>query len=613
MKTLVRLTNGLVACHGQFVHGAGSLAAQLMHHGYRALTQHFIFVWLFSLFVIVAGGLLFSHYWQFQGSTSDAQGSRRSECRWRLQPADSIAMALLVACIVAYVALIFYKEDFAYYDDDMLTDFSVQGHNFPAPIWPETGRFYPLADQEFNLLKVVTRSPLGYHSLVAVEMALLVVVLFLALRQFKVRYRALILFLVLSTPSFVIPFTGFVYPERNVLFWLAIMVLCLGNYAEKRTPFYFIGCLVAAHCALYYKEPVVLFVGGCAVTRLLLDMQTNPRSGWASWRTVVKENSVSVGMLVVTAIYVVLFLMAIVPYRNFSYVAEHREALSTVLLACLQVDWLPFILMAVLLVRIGWAMLLRGQLDPVWEPLGVGALAYFVGIVALKLSSGYYMAPADFIAILYLAHLSLVWFAKPTKPRIALMTVACALIVLHNLAYSSVRVIERKGVIASKSQLAEFLKQYKGNSTGEAIEVFFPYANNYHLMGISSYLRYKGFELAGEGAASPGSGPRIVVEGPGEFNNGRCVDYRDYICVHREEAPARALIVVLPDDEVSASDVDRAGQKADRLLSLKACVICADHLSWFRSLHAISAEFWNRPLPEHWLQLDIFRKSVTME
>ena len=162
------------------------------------------------------------------------------------------------------------------------------------PVWSALGRFYPLADQEFNLLKFVTRSPAGYHALVALQLLVLVAVLFVVLRAFQVRYRVLILIAAMVAPSFLIPFTGFVYPERNVLFWLAVMLLCLQAYSSTKGRIYFVGCLVAAHFALYYKETVVLFVVAYAITQLLLQLSAARRSGQISWSEFAKENALSV-------------------------------------------------------------------------------------------------------------------------------------------------------------------------------------------------------------------------------------------------------------------------------------------------------------------------------
>ncbi|MGA7908258.1 MAG: hypothetical protein WCA16_12700, partial [Candidatus Sulfotelmatobacter sp.] len=208
--------------------------SQLLDHAYHVFASHFFLVWAFFLLLIVVCGLWCSGYRESLWSTSSSQGSAEPAGNRQFRATDGVSAVLLVAFLVGYLFLIFYKEDFAYYDDDMLTDFSLQGKNFPAPIWPGTGRFYPLADQEFNLLKFVTRTPVGYHALVAAQFVVFVVILFFALREFRVRYRALIVLLAVVAPSFVIPFTGFVYPERNLLFWLVILVLCLRGYDKTK-------------------------------------------------------------------------------------------------------------------------------------------------------------------------------------------------------------------------------------------------------------------------------------------------------------------------------------------------------------------------------------------
>jgi hypothetical protein len=587
------------------------VALQLFRHAYSLFISHFLLIWLLFLLLIVAFGLRLSGWhgslWPRYAPNRNVDGGANRP--WQFDLKDGISVALLLVFLAAYIFQIFYKETFAYYDDDMLTEFSVQGRNFPAPVWPDTGRFYPLADQEFNLLRFFTRSPAGYHSLVVVQLVLLVGLLFVALREFKIRYRVLVLISALVAPSFLISFSGFVYPERNVLFWLAILVLCLLGYTRNRAPGYFVGCLVATHCALYYKEPVVLFVVACAVARIVIDLRTRPVSTNRHWHAIAKDNALSLGMLAVSGVYLMLFLAAMIPHHSFSYVAQHSHGLGTMLVAYLQIDWLPLILCVVVALRVGWSIWCNGQLDPVWDSLGVGAIAYFVSIIGLRLGSGYYLAPVDFIALLYLASIALVWLSKPTRARTLMVAVTFVVILFQGVVYSSFRIVERKNIIATKSHLAGFLRGYQATTKSDTVELFFPFADNYHLMGISSYLRYEGLHLVGQSLDSQGSTPRFVIEGHREFVDGRCVEYRDYSCVHAERASPGALIVVLPDDDASKREVEQVSQGSTPLLSVNACEICNRKDSWFRRLHAVSAEFANRELPEHWLQLDVFQEQ----
>ena len=58
--------------------------------------------------------------------------------------------------------------------------------------------------------------------------------------------------------------------------------------------------------------------------------------------------------------------------------------------------------------------------------------------------------------------------------------------------------VERKGIITTKSQFADFLSGYLAAAKSRNVELFFPYSDGYHLMGLSSYLRYRGFPLEGQ-------------------------------------------------------------------------------------------------------------------
>jgi hypothetical protein len=601
------LTNSF-SVHFHTLRGYAIGRSPLMHEIYHIIIFHFLFIWLFFLVLVIACGYLVSNRDSRISPIKQTPSDLTEKPPRRLTLVDTASALAFLLFLIGYAFLIFYKEDFAYYDDDVLTDFSLRGRAFAPVVWPDLGRFFPLAEQEFNLLGFITRTPFGYHSLVVIQLVILLAILYVILHKLQIRYRVLVLAAAMTAPSFLIPFAGFVYPERNVLFWLVTMLFCLQGYSKTRSPLYFIGCLVATHFALYYKETVVLFVVTYVVTRLLLELHFMQRGSHRSWRDFASENALSLGMLGVSAIFVLFFSIVMLPHRTFSYVSGLREPLSSVLLAYLQIDWLPMILLAVLLVRLGLFFFSDGDLDPLWDPLAAGALAYFFVVVSLRINSGYFMAPADLFALLYLANLASVWISRPAKIRMAVLASVVVFVLLQNCAYSSFRMVERKSLITTKSQLAEFLKGYLPTVQSGRVELFFPYANNFHLMGLSSYLRYKGFLLEGQGVTGENPIPRLVFTGREKFSDNRCVNYRDYTCIHAESPGSGALIVVLPDDNVSMSDVQRVREDSDLVFFVQSCAACTKLDSWFRSLHAISPEFSVKKLPEHWLQLDVYKR-----
>jgi hypothetical protein len=168
----------------------------------------------------------------------------------------------------------------------------------------------------------VSRTPGGYHSIAAVQLVLLAGILFAVLKECGVTWRALLVAAVIVTPSVVIPFTGLIYPERNVLFWLAILVLCLQRARSSRTSLYFIGCFVATHFLLYYKEPLVVLVAGYAVSRILMDFFSNRSVGRVSWREFAEKNLIPLGMMMVAGIYSMVFLVFMFPFNRAGYIHE---------------------------------------------------------------------------------------------------------------------------------------------------------------------------------------------------------------------------------------------------------------------------------------------------
>jgi hypothetical protein len=179
-------------------------------------------------------------------------------------------------------------------------------------------------------------------------------------------------------------------------------------------------------------------------------------------------------------------------------------------------------------------------------------------------------------------------------------------VLLHDAAFSSFRVIERKSVITTKSEFAEFLEGYLPAHKTARVELFFPYATGYNLMELSAYLKYKGFHMDGQSA--PGeTGPDLVIEGPAQFANNHCVAYNDYACIHAEHPDPGALMVVLPDDDASDDEVRNVSRNSKELLDEKPPEMFTKKGSWLRSLHVISPEFSTKDLPEHWLELEVFQ------
>jgi hypothetical protein len=590
-----------------------------IHYSHDIVAHHFFWIWTVALIFVALGSFLFNEY---RATLLHSVPSGLPRLPERFTGRDVLAAAAFLLFAAAYVGVILYHADFATYDDnDVFTDYSVRGIPYGPVIWIPAGRFYPLAFQEFNLLSHVTHSALGYHLLGVLQLVVLLFVLFFALEKFQIRFRFLIMAALMLTPSFLISFSGLIFPERNILFLLAIVLLCLQRYADSNGNVYFVGCMVATYFLLFYKEIVVILVAVFAISHLFLQIFTDPRESrrsWNYWREIALNNPSPIGMLVLCAIYSALFFLALLPIRGSSYVAsqhgrfEGMGVVQPLLFWQFIIDWLPLALLVIFIFRVARFLFSRDLLDPLLDPLAAAALAYYFCIIALRIGNGWYTAPVDFISIIYLASTLAASIKRGSALRASVVALVLVAIATHDVLYSSFEVVERKSVITAKAQLAGFLKNYLSNAKTGTLELYFPYAYGYDLMGFSAYLRNLGFNIDGpfiRASSNPGSPhqPIFFMEGRREFPNEKCVDYRAYVCRHADSPPRGALIVVMPDDNASASDLERISSAATRVWTWKGPGFCTRANSWFRSMHAISRTYPRTRLPEHWLQLDVFK------
>ena len=214
-----------------------------------------------------------------------------------------------------------------------------------------------------------------------VELVALLAVVFLCLKSFRLLYRLWILVAIMLAPSFIIPFSGFVYPERSVLLWLSVLLLCLLPSSQASAPRASgIGALVATQFVLYYKETAVVFIVAYAGSRILLEIYTGWRRG-NPWQRIAQAQAIHLGMLGLAAIYSVIFLAILSSSHQLSYVAALKQSLATTVFAYLRVDWLLLIFTLAVCVRAARIVFSGGRVDPLWDSLAVGAAAYYLSII----------------------------------------------------------------------------------------------------------------------------------------------------------------------------------------------------------------------------------------
>lgn len=572
------------------------------------VVRHFLEVWALVLVCAASLGFLCPCDWRTQrldsSPESDARPARYS---WKLKNRDIVCLVLFAVFLILWICLQLWKEDFAFHDDYQLTDFSLRGKSFPAPVWPSIGRLFPLHLQELNLLKHLAHSPDVFHTFVVLQLLAWALLTAASLSEFTVPFRVLALFLIMSTLGFVISFSDLIYPERNVLFWLAVFILCRRRYFPSASPVFLAGTLISVQFALYYKEPVWLLFAGFAGTKLACEW--NVRSRERPVRNFIKDNLADIGTMVLALLFPALFVLVMFGQPRLAYVEDVRSTLPSTILKYVKVDLLCFIFLTVVAVRFLRALLARSKLDSFWDPLATGGALYALAIVGLRIPRGYLMAPVDAIAILFLLQRAHTWFPERKALRTLIVAALCFVTVVQNMAYASVYFTTRKNVIAGNVELAEFLKGYiQGRSNG-SVGLFFPYSDGYRLMELSSFLEYKGLPMANEAPDGQGNGASLVMKSPLSFPENRCVGFKPESCVHAQVPHSGDLVVELPEDHMPHSQVAR-NDLEQVLFSYEPFLVSQRSFPFFD--HLIS--FLDRKhLPKRWLQVHVYKSGAPVQ
>jgi hypothetical protein len=536
---------------------------------------------------------------------------------WRQAGARSafVALTLLAVFLASYVAMTLAWEDFAYYDNSIFTLRTLKGHGMGLWIIPESGRFMPLAFQEFNLIRHFTDTITGYHVPPIAQLLIVSWILLILDDELSITVRAALVILALLTPSILLSFTSLIFSESGVLFFLACLVLSVKRFEQTQSIAWAVAAVFCAQLMIYCKETAFLLLLGFAASRLILRRRNAHLAGWDSGRLWVRESRLDVCLASLAVLFLIFYFGVIGIHRNMNYAASARLPRADVVLGYTRVALLPWLLVAVLLGRI--YLILRHRVAPLllWDGLAFGGVACFLAYAYLSMFSVYYLAPVDLIAVLYVGRFAVLsWKEMRPWGKIAGMLLAF-LVLFQDVLVSAFVVFERKNVIHAKAGIASVVETQYRQGTGNDLRLFFPFAGGYQLMEFGAYLNYRGVPV--EGAAGEASGLNRVflaeasrtraknlppgTDGP---RDGACVEWTSIRCqVVSGPAPGDLVIVFPDDEEASLAEAFVYRKRGELLFFYNPYPSLPQWLHWlFDSLH-IGAESRYRygTLADRWM------------
>jgi hypothetical protein len=250
-------------------------------------------------------------------------------------PRAVVALTLLAVFLASYIAMTLAWEDFAYYDNSLFHVSTLKGHDLSPPISRGTGRFYPLLFQEFNLIRHFTDTATGYHVLPIGQLLIFSCILLILDAELSITARAALAILALLTPSIFMSFSSLEAPERNVLFFLACLVLCIKYFEQTQSIGWAVATVVCAQIMIYCKEIAFLLLFGFATARLVLRCRNERHAGWDYDRLWGREGRLDLCLASLAVLFLLFYFAVMGIHGNIGYARQFQRPLAEIELAYL--------------------------------------------------------------------------------------------------------------------------------------------------------------------------------------------------------------------------------------------------------------------------------------
>src|SRR4051812_34997600 len=100
--------------------------------------NHFPRIWALILVCAVMASFVWGHFQSRQGLNSPERFTFLPSGWAALRRRDLTSLGLFVLFLAIFVAVLFWKEAFAYYDHEMVTLFALRGIDFGTPVWVDS-------------------------------------------------------------------------------------------------------------------------------------------------------------------------------------------------------------------------------------------------------------------------------------------------------------------------------------------------------------------------------------------------------------------------------------------------------------------------------------------
>lgn len=374
------------------------------------------------------------------------------------------------------------------------------------PIWngynPASGRFFPLASLDLNLLMQISPSPylfFAFNALLALAFALVALKSLRFVSQDCRRNALLVGFFMLSV-GFVVVFFGICYPDRLLMLFLSGFVLASLKITRQASLKAAAAGILSLNLALYLKEPIfiagAIFAGGLFFAALKMKDKF--------------LRNYSLAAIASCGLYALFYVALIVGKTQKSYSRYTPNSDLWTLKAqgllnfALNDALIIFTLSALLVFRIWRIARHKEPLEPIFDAALLAGFAYFCVFLVLGIFEFYYLLPcyvfAGFAMIYFLATRG---YARVLFVKIALI---CGLLGYFSSSFLSgiytMANLKAQGVQFNEvlDFCAEYFKKHPGSAvyfagTGRGREIYAEWYVGYFIEYLNRLYGVRDFDV----------------------------------------------------------------------------------------------------------------------
>ena len=459
----------------------------------------------------------------------------------------TITTLIIFFCLVIYV--ITYGEEFVGLDIHQLTLFSLDGKPWPMPIWAGQGRYWPLGLQEYNLIAAIDESMYAYQAMTIIEVLIIFYIVYRIFENTKPLLIVLVIATIFTNPSLVGPLLWLVYPERNIIFLLAVFVylMAIEDKHRNKSIITLTLMLTVSQLMIHLKEPVFLLLAGVALSRIGIRL-------WNQYLTekkikyseILTKSYTEISLLALTVIYAITYVTITSNKTKTSYAENlaqtgHLETLTYYLTNNYVTATLLIFFVAVIYNKLKYKI----EIDSYWDSLPLGAIIYFAVYIKLNLTAKYYLAPVDFIAALYIF-----WYASQikTNKRILIGVTAMIFVVLlgKNIIDTSSTILDHKKSIESYSKTQQFISTLSTKGDKDQDIQIYSTNSGQTIMEFAAFLHHKGLNVTtNNNTRHPTPKINFFVDAHGPEN--RCVNWVSQIQCTKPNINQQDYILRIPE------------------------------------------------------------------